>query len=82
MITPPNMPPKPPITAAEVSEKWIADCRNAVANGHAKLRAHATEPSIEAKLPNGNWVTLTIPGSGTTFSDCAERDAVMGRLLA
>lgn len=71
---------KPPITAASVPDEWISDVREILVRDGQAIRA-GDGPSIEAKsLRTNKWGRLMLPGSGTTFTDVAERDVVLAKL--
>lgn len=78
------MTSKPPITSEMVSDQWVADCREAMSvREGVPIRASGTVAGIEVWAVNrGRWQPLVLPGSGTLFCDCDERNKVLARLNA
>lgn len=78
------MTTKPPITAADVPDEWIAACREAMnERDGVPIRAHPTQPRIQALAINSReWGDIMLHGSGFDFTTTEERDAVMVRLRA
>ncbi len=78
------MTTKPPITAADVSDAWIADCRQAMSvREGVPIAADPLVPSINAwSIARNRWLPLMLPGSGTTFSSFDDRNLVLARLNA
>lgn len=74
--------PKPPITAQDVPDSWVAACRQAasVREGVA-LRPNPIDRTIEAYSINyRKFIPLMLPGGGTEFATDADVAAVWGRL--
>ena len=70
----------PPITAADVPDKWISDVQDAMKQGHYLLRA-GPDSTIHVGSVGSPWMVLMLPGSGTTFATAAERNTVLRKLL-
>lgn len=73
---------KPPITAAEVSAKWIADAREALMRGTYFLRAGENNAIMIGAKHDFKWRVLTLPSDATAFMTAVDRDAVLKKLSA
>lgn len=75
---------KPAITAADVSDAWIADCREAMSvREGVPIAADPLVPAINAwSIARNRWIPLMLPGSGTLFTDFDARNEVLARLNA
>ncbi len=73
---------KPPITAADVSDKWVQDCREAMSvREGVPIAANPSVPSIDAySIGRKAWIPIMLPGSGTTFVSFEDRNKVLARL--
>ena len=73
---------KPPITAADVPEQWILDCREAMSvHEGVPIRPNPSVPCIEVfSINRSRWMPLALPGSGILFSNFDERNIVLAKL--
>jgi len=70
---------RPAITAAAVSDQWIADARDAAQREGYAFRA-AAGCTIEIKRDHTTWRHLTLPTTALRFINDAERNAVLAKL--
>lgn len=70
----------PPIKAADVPDQWLADVRTIIQREGRAVRG-GPDSTVEIKsLSDNSWGKLMLPGSGFSFADDTERNAVLRRL--
>lgn len=80
MKTAPDM--KPPVTAADCSEEWIAVRREIIAREGRAVRGELMRCAIEVKsLIENTWHPLMLPNGAITFGSVQDRDRVLARLV-
>ncbi len=72
---------KPPLTAADIDPAWPMAVRDALNTNHGSQVRSGPNHTIEAWSALRGWMTLLLPGSGTTFATEADRDAVLGAIM-
>lgn len=69
-------------TAAELPEDWPLIVRKIVRDEGRAVRGPFDRAVIEVKsLTDNRWRPLMLPGGGTRFTNCAERDLILTKIL-